>query len=125
MDWWDDAYRRYADQLYTYAVSLTGDRDGAVDVVHDTFVVAAQRITQLRDPDRLRPWLYAITRSVGLRQLRRRQRYAPLAVDPAADTVDFVGGVHSADLASLVREAMAGLSEKDSELIELALRHGM
>jgi len=56
----DGAYRRYAPQLRAYCGSLLGDGEAAADAVHDTFVLAGERIGQLRDPDRLRPWLYTI-----------------------------------------------------------------
>ena len=32
----------------------------AADAVQDTFVIAAAELGRLRDPDRLRPWLYAV-----------------------------------------------------------------
>jgi RNA polymerase sigma factor (sigma-70 family) len=121
----EGAYRRYADELYTYARSLTGDRDAAIDIVHDTFLLATERVEQLRDPGRLRPWLYAIARSIGLRHLRRQARHAPLeaAGEVKADTVDLLRDVQAGGVADLVRSAMAGLSERDAEIVELAVRH--
>ena len=34
--------------------------DRAADAVQDTFVIAAANLGGLRDPRRLRPWLYAV-----------------------------------------------------------------
>lgn len=123
----DGAYRRYADSLYAYARSLTGDRHAAADIVHDTFLLASQHAGQLRDPSRLRPWLYAIARNEGMRQARRQSKHAPLeaAPDIAADTIDMASAVRSAEIAELVRSAMAGLSGGDREVAELAIRHQM
>lgn len=123
----DGAYRRYADSLYAYARSLTGDRHAAADIVHDTFLLASQHAGQLRDPSRLRPWLYAIARNEGMRQARRQAKHAPLeaAPDIAADTIDMASAVRSAEIAELVRSAMAGLSAGDREVAELAIRHQM
>jgi hypothetical protein len=39
-----------------------------------TFVLAASRLAGLRDPDRLRPWLYAVARNECYRRLRARNR---------------------------------------------------
>ena len=66
-------YRRYADRLYAYAKSIVDDSDTAADVVQDTFVVAQERVRQLRDPARLSSWLYAIARNECLARLRARK----------------------------------------------------
>ena len=67
----EGAYRRYADRLYAYCRGVLHDADAAGDVVHDTFIIAAQRVGDLRDPARLRSWLYTVARHECLRALRR------------------------------------------------------
>ena len=59
----DAVYRAFAARLFGTAVALVGDRHAAGDVVHDTFLRAATRIGTLRDPARLRAWLFAILRN--------------------------------------------------------------
>jgi DNA-directed RNA polymerase specialized sigma24 family protein len=70
-------YDRYADRLHDFCWGLLRDRDEAADATQDAFVVAAERLGQLRDPERLRPWLYAVARSQALRRIRARSREAP------------------------------------------------
>src|SRR5690606_16346830 len=55
-------YRAYADRVYAYCRWLLDDPDVAADAVLDTFVVACARADRLRQPERLRTWLYAIAR---------------------------------------------------------------
>jgi hypothetical protein len=50
-----DIYDRYADRLHDFCVGMLADRDGAADCVQDVFCIAATRLPQLRDPDKLRP----------------------------------------------------------------------
>jgi DNA-directed RNA polymerase specialized sigma24 family protein len=50
-------YDRYADRLHDFCWSLLRDRDEAADATQDAFLLAAERLGQLRDPERLRPWL--------------------------------------------------------------------
>jgi RNA polymerase sigma factor (sigma-70 family) len=123
----DGAYRAYADRLYAYARSVLHNADSAADAVHDTFVIAAQRVGDLRDPDRLRSWLYTIARNECLRILRAARRGAPLtdADEPVADPVDPTRGIHADQLRELVRAASQGLSDNDREMIELAVRHDL
>jgi RNA polymerase sigma factor (sigma-70 family) len=122
----DGAYRRYAPRLYAYCRATLRDADAAADAVQDTFVIAGRRAGQLREPERLLPWLYAIARHECLRQLRQRRREAPADLDEVtADTADLGAGVRAAELRELVHAAAAGLGDGDREVIELALRHGL
>lgn len=121
----EGAYRTYSDRLYTYCRGLLRDADAAADAVHDTFVLASQRAGQLREPDRLRPWLYAIARNECLRQLRGRARQVPLAEagDVSAPEIDPVTGLRAAEIQELVWAAADGLNPGDREVFELAIRH--
>ena len=56
------AYDAYADGLHTYAIWLLRDHDAAVDALYCTFVLADRHVTQLRQPEHIQPWLYAIMR---------------------------------------------------------------
>ncbi|MFY1587984.1 sigma-70 family RNA polymerase sigma factor [Micromonospora sp. WMMD734] len=120
-------YRRYADRLYTYARTMLHEPEAAADAVHDAFLTAGQRIDQLRDPDRLRSWLYAIVRSECLRQLRERSRSAPLseAAEPAADTGDPAAAVNADQVRALVHLAVDALNPGDREVVHLAIRHDL
>ncbi|MCX4470815.1 sigma-70 family RNA polymerase sigma factor [Micromonospora sp. NBC_01655] len=119
-------YRRYADRLYTYARTMLREPEAAADAVHDAFLIASQRIGQLREPDRLRSWLYAIVRSECLRQLRERSRSLPLeeADEPVADT-DPATGVNAEQVRALVHAAAAALNPGDREVVHLAIRHDL
>ncbi len=119
-------YDRYADRLYDYAHSLLRDREEAADAIQETFLVVANRLNQLNDHDRLRPWLYAITRNCAMQTLRTRRREA---LDEVEDMPDLsIGPAREAEvneLRDLVWTAAAGLSEKEQSLLTLHLRHGL
>lgn len=120
-------YDRYADRLHDFCWSVLRDRDEAADATQDAFLVAAERLGQLRDPERLRPWLYAVARSQALRRARARSRLAP--EEDMTDLPDPATGpeqaAQRADLRELVWNAAAGLSERDRALLDLHLRHGL
>lgn len=126
-DAWADIYDRYADRLHDYCASVLRDRDEAADATHDTFVIASQRIAQLRDPAKLRPWLYAIARNEAFRRSRSRQRAAPTAevTDVAATEAGPEDLVTGAEAASIVWEAAGGLSTRDRALLDLSVRQGL
>jgi RNA polymerase sigma factor (sigma-70 family) len=122
------AYDSYASQLLAYCRSLLREPADAADAVQDTFVIAASRVKDLRDPDHLRPWLYTVARNSCLRKLKAEKVAA--AIYPAAPGVagsDTEVGMRAelADLRALVRDASAGLTTRDREVLVLRLWQGM
>jgi RNA polymerase sigma factor (sigma-70 family) len=121
------AYDRYAMPLYSYCRSLLREPADAADAVQDTFLVATAKLGDLRDPGKLRPWLYAVARNECHRKLRAGAATAALdeAADMTAQTVDAASAVEQAELRQLVRDAIAGLNPGEREVIELSLVHGL
>jgi len=122
----DSVYRRYVDRIYAYAKSIVGDDDTAADVIQETFLLAQERVRQLRDPARVGAWLYAIARNECLARLRARKRTVMLAEshEPVLDT-DPGRALHAEQVRELVHAAAAGMNDGDREVFELTVRHGM
>lgn len=120
-------YDRYADRLYDFCAGMLRDRDAAADCVQDVFVIAAGKLAQLEDPDRLRAWLYAIARHEALGALKRRRRERPSdeLPDIASGDPDLATVAARHELANLIDEAFGGLSDRDRTVYELAYRHGL
>lgn len=121
----ESLYRRYADRIHAYARSIVDD-DTAADVLQETFLLAQQRVGQLRDPARVGAWLYAIARNECLAKLRARKRTVVLAesYEPVLDT-DPGRAVHAEQVRELVQAAAGGLNDGDREVLELTVRHGL
>ena len=123
-----DIYDRYADRIHDFCHSILRDRHEAADAMQDTFVLASQRMGQLREPAKLRSWLFAIARHEALRSAKARSRAIPTedagadlaAADAAPD--DIVSGQ---DAGAIVWEAAAGLSMRDQALLDLHVRQGL
>ena len=124
-----EAYDRYASPLYTYCRSLLREPADAADAVQDTFVIAASRLAGLRDPNRLRPWLYAVARNECHRRLRARAVQVATPLDDMPDvtdtSADVSGEAERDDLRRLLRSAVRGLNTGEQDLIELQLRQGL
>jgi RNA polymerase sigma factor (sigma-70 family) len=120
-----EAYDKYAAGLFGYCRTLLREPADAADAVQDTFVIAASKLGELRDPDRLRPWLYAVARNESHRRLRAGNAAATLdeTADVADDSADVSDAAERAHLRDLVRAAITGLNPGDQEVIELSLRH--
>jgi RNA polymerase sigma factor (sigma-70 family) len=120
-------YDRYADRLHDFCIGMLRDRDAAADCVQDAFCIAATRLGDLRDADKLRPWLYAIARNEALRCIRARNREQPSEQVPEITSDDPGPEVMAArsELADLIVQAAGGLSDRDRAVLELYYRHGL
>ncbi|MEI8084077.1 MAG: sigma-70 family RNA polymerase sigma factor, partial [Actinomycetes bacterium] len=116
------AYRKYSDRLFTYARSLAPA--AAEDAVADTFLLANARIGQLRDPAKLRPWLYAICRNECLRELRRDNRHTELDA-VIVNTIPAAPLGDDSDAAQWITAAYQGMNKPDVEILTLALNHDL
>jgi RNA polymerase sigma factor (sigma-70 family) len=121
-------YDRYADRLHDFTYSVLRDRHEAADATHDTFLIAVQRLGQLREPSKLRAWLYAIARHEALRRARARGRERVTDagdLEAESDEPTPEATVGRAETVATVWEAAAGLSARDRALLDLHVRQGL
>jgi RNA polymerase sigma factor (sigma-70 family) len=120
-------YDRYANQLHDFCIGMLRNREAAADCVQDSFCIAAKSFSKLRDPAKLRPWLYAIARYEALRCLRARKREQ--TVEEVPEVTDRGPGpttlVRRNELVDLIATAAGGLSDRDQAVYELAYRQGL
>jgi RNA polymerase sigma-70 factor (ECF subfamily) len=66
----DGLIARWHAPLWNYLRRMAGAEDVAADLMQDTWLRALRGINSLRDPSRLRPWLFGIARRVAMDRLR-------------------------------------------------------
>jgi RNA polymerase sigma factor (sigma-70 family) len=125
-----EAYDKYARVLYGYSKTFLREPADAADVVHDTFVIAAGNLDRLRDPERLRPWLYTVARNLCLRKLRAEKAVAAEWADidfapEGSEDSDIGGATERAELRALLRAAGGGLNAGERDIVELRLWQGL
>lgn len=84
-------YDRFADSLHDTAAAMLSNRDDAADVMQDVFLIAASKLDQLRDPERLKPWLFAILRNEVYRRTRQRKRTTAGTLGRSAPGIVVIG----------------------------------
>ena len=72
-----ELYERHSGPMFGGAAGVVRDHSAAADLVHDTFVRAAVRIAGLREPERVRAWLFAILRNESMDWHRSQGRERP------------------------------------------------
>ena len=78
-------YNRHRSAVYTFCLKMLLDRDGAQDVMQETFLRVYENRTRLLNAGSFRAWLFTIARNQCLNTLRRDRRNVPL--DPEDESV--------------------------------------
>jgi len=73
-----------ADSMYRVAYRLTGDSTLATDLVQETSLAAWKSLDSLRDPTRIRSWMFSILRNQYSKLVRQEKR-TPTAIETIED----------------------------------------
>ena len=65
-------------KIFHYSWLMCGQREDAEDVAQDTLLNVFESFDQLREPERVRPWVFRIARNACLMK-RRKSVFAPVA----------------------------------------------
>jgi RNA polymerase sigma-70 factor (ECF subfamily) len=107
----------YHADMARVAFVACGDRELAEDAVQSAWLVAWRKLGSLRDPDRVRPWLLAVTANEA-RQLLRRRHGPVVEID-----IEATGDAHGDPSAGIerldLRRALAHLSPDDRALVAM------
>lgn len=119
-----ELYRQLKSPIYTYALSLLGDREQAAEVLNEVMVEVWRRADRFRGRSRLLTWVLGITRHKVFDSLRRFRRWQP-EPPPGEDVADDdaltpLERLHRDERSNAVRQALGGLSEDQRELVDLA-----
>lgn len=121
-------YRREYPGLMAVAVAMTGDRDGAPDLVHDAMVRALMRWDRVSRLERPGAWMHHVLvnicrsrlrrRATELRYLTRLRPFDPAGGEPSTDTLVFWGIVRT--LPARPRAAVALYFGADLTSVQIA-----
>ena len=102
---------QHYEALYRYAYRMSGGAADAEDLTQHTFLMAQQRLDQLREPDKARAWLFTILRNAFLKSIRRDKKGTVSLnelPDPVQETTDHSNiTVDSDDLQKLLNQMPA------------------
>jgi RNA polymerase sigma-70 factor (ECF subfamily) len=74
--------------LYRYAYRLCGCAADAEDLTQEAFCKAQLNLTQLREPDRAKAWLFSILRNAYLHRLRADRNQRCVSLDGVGDLAE-------------------------------------
>ena len=117
---YEKLYRSYYMQVYSYAVSLTRDRDLAEEITQNTFYKAAVTRARFQGLSDEVTWLCAIARNLYTDELRRRSRMADLndmGELPSEENVEKAAA--DADMAFHIHLVLHHMEEPYKEVFQL------
>lgn len=116
-------------KLFQYSFMVCGQREDAEEVAQETLLKVFESFDQLREPERIRPWVFRIARNACLMK-RRKSVFAPkqeLSLDDFLPSVEHDGEhrrleiadwsampdsqLLSAELKQVLHDAIAGLPD--------------
>jgi RNA polymerase sigma factor (sigma-70 family) len=141
-------YDAWFDRVFDLSMRIVRDRDVALEVTQDAFLSAWRNLDSLNDPGSFGGWLLRIARNGSLNRAEKERRSAAvddqeLAVmeavgassagapagfaleDRLAATHDPQQVVEDNEMQQLVWQAASALGERDTEVLDLQLRHGL
>lgn len=77
-EWFSGQVREYQDVMYGYAFCMLRNDSDAKDVMQDAIIKAFQKLEQLKNPDRFKPWIMSILRNCIYDLMRDRKEYEVL-----------------------------------------------
>ena len=90
----DGFVEHFRKKIFSYTWLMCGHREDAEDVAQDTLMNAFENLDQLREPERIRPWIFRIARNACLMK-RRKSVFAPaheLSLDEFLPNMEQEGG---------------------------------
>jgi RNA polymerase sigma-70 factor, ECF subfamily len=105
--------------VYRFALVLAESETEAADLTQETFLILCRQYEQVREPEKVRSWLFTTLRRLFFRTLRRRQVHpevelSPQHQEPAVDPM----GPRAVD-AGAILNALSELEEDHRTVLEL------
>ncbi|GAA1548178.1 hypothetical protein GCM10009678_33580 [Actinomadura kijaniata] len=116
-------YDTYAPFLFDYCHGLLRDRVEAAGALRACLVAAREHVGGLREPERLRGWLYAVARKECMRR-RDNPSGGPGQEAPEVDDgLSEMRRARRAERRMLTHSMLAALTGRQREVVDLAVRH--
>ena len=115
-------YRAYFQDVYRYALKLSGDRQMAEDLCSEAFLRAMDGMGAFRGQCELRVWLCQIAKNCYFSHLRRQKRLLPLEAAPESAPDDWAESLLDREEARSLAALADGIREPYRQVFALRIR---
>lgn len=126
----EEIVNQYQRDLVNFHYRFVGNRPEAEDLAQDTFIKAYKKFDTLKEPDKLKSWLFQIARNTVI-DFFRRNKNKPFAMDsaileniPEAATVDYQSRAADMEVSKELEHCIDRLVKEDRAIIKLLYYEG-
>ena len=112
-------YEAYYMRVFSYAMTLAGDRHQAEEIAQETFFRAFKNLNQFRGDSNEVTWLCAIAKNLFTDDKRRQGRFAPMPEDAVSREKGVEQAAVEKDASFRVHLALHEMEEPYREVFEL------
>jgi RNA polymerase sigma-70 factor (ECF subfamily) len=119
--------REHQHMVYCVALSVCKDPASAEDLAQEAFLKAYRSVDEMREPARLKTWLYSIARFTAIDWVRRRkhERWLALPEGAAGELPERPEAESKEDRSVRVMDVIRGLKDEHRELMLLRYVRGL
>jgi RNA polymerase sigma-70 factor (ECF subfamily) len=119
--------REHQHMVYCVALSFCKDPSSAEDLAQEAFLKAYRSVDEMREPARLKTWLYSIARFTAIDWIRRRkhEKFLGLAEGAAEELPERPAAESKEDRAMRVMDVIRELKEEHREIMLLRYVRGL
>ena len=118
-DAFDALIARWHEPVWSYARRVTGSADAADDTVQDIWIRVMRGLPRLKDPAKLRAWIFGIARRALMDRLRSQYASPALSDVDVEDLSATEAGTELAEDLALMHERLAGLPVIERDVLAL------
>jgi RNA polymerase sigma-70 factor, ECF subfamily len=120
-------WQAFHQRLQGFVLQRVNNPADADDILQEVFVRIYQRLTTVRESDRLQSWIFAIARNAIIDYYRKVKRQPQFTSEAALETLamDTDPEVFNPQMASCLRPLLEDLPEPYREAVQLAEMEGM
>ena len=114
-------YEAYYMRVFSYAMTLTGDRPLAEDLTQETFIRAFAKQSTFRGESDEVTWLCAIAKNLFVDEKRRQSRHEPFPEELPDEKKSFEQSLEDRDSSFRIHLVLHNLEEPYREVFELRI----
>ena len=126
----EEIVNQYQRDLVNFHYRFVGNRPEAEDLAQDTFIKAYKKFDTLKEPDKIKSWLFMIARNTVI-DFFRRNKNKPFALDstileniPETASVDYQSRVAQMEVSKELERCISQLIKEDRAIIKLLYYEG-
>ena len=126
----EEIVNQYQRDLVNFHYRFVGNRPEAEDLAQDTFIKAYKKFDTLKEPGKLKSWLFQIARNTVIDSFRKNKNKA-FAMDsaileniPETASVDYQSRVAQMEVSKELEHCIAQLVKEDRAIIKLLYYEG-